>query len=344
MQEGEYTMENNQINCTTVKEILSLYIDNRLDDSQGEAVTRHLAVCEDCKREYEELCLVSELLGEVEELPLPAVFDERLHAALKVKNLEITREFKPVPTTIKQKTVMWKKISSLVAVFVIGIFGIVLYNNIDSPLNGNELNNLQSNIVLYDDAAGTTAGALESKEDLNASDVQGTEGESDNVLKNKQKDTATPQADAVASQPVTLTQDISPQEDSQFADSTVSEKITFTEMPEKMELPDLPPNNPRRHLDQIGTNAAIGSCEYGELSTCGDGITDIRDYVIVNAFVWLLEKELSKIDFKSQIVNYEKVEGLWHFDIEVYTFDETGNEVIEKYTYIGEGGILWRKD
>jgi len=42
-----------QYNCETVKDMLSLYIDNMLCDDEATAVRAHLKACSECKKEYE---------------------------------------------------------------------------------------------------------------------------------------------------------------------------------------------------------------------------------------------------------------------------------------------------
>ena len=42
-----------QYNCESVKEMLSLYIDNMLCEDESEAVKTHLAECDECKGEYD---------------------------------------------------------------------------------------------------------------------------------------------------------------------------------------------------------------------------------------------------------------------------------------------------
>ena len=43
--------------CNNVRELLSLYIDNMLDDEQMREVEKHLATCDACKKEMEELAV-----------------------------------------------------------------------------------------------------------------------------------------------------------------------------------------------------------------------------------------------------------------------------------------------
>ena len=49
-------MNENNINCDIVKDLLPLYHDNVVSDTTAIAVEEHLENCEDCSREYDSLC------------------------------------------------------------------------------------------------------------------------------------------------------------------------------------------------------------------------------------------------------------------------------------------------
>ena len=66
--------------CNNVRELLSLYIDNMLDDEQMREVEKHLATCDACKKEMEELSDMVAMLSELEEYEVPEEFNARFDA------------------------------------------------------------------------------------------------------------------------------------------------------------------------------------------------------------------------------------------------------------------------
>lgn len=67
------------MDCSVVQDKLSLYIDGVLDEGTLEEVENHLTFCEDCRAEFEELRVLLEVAGEIEEIEPPAA----LNAAIK---------------------------------------------------------------------------------------------------------------------------------------------------------------------------------------------------------------------------------------------------------------------
>lgn len=113
------------IECKSIKENLSAYIDNLLDAEQSNIVKEHLQNCEECKQEFDTLSEIVSLLSEMESVTVPASFDARLKKALQIEKNKSSWNF-------KRKIAM---ISSVAAVFVIGIFSITMYNYMSDANN-----------------------------------------------------------------------------------------------------------------------------------------------------------------------------------------------------------------
>lgn len=111
------------MNCVSVKENLSAYIDGELEEGLENELKEHMEKCGGCRREYDELLEIAELLRAVPDVALPEEFDERLRTAIRKEKV---REF----SVTKKK---WKMLSGVAAVFVIGIFSVTMYNQSNVP-------------------------------------------------------------------------------------------------------------------------------------------------------------------------------------------------------------------
>ncbi|NLD50300.1 MAG: hypothetical protein GX660_24440 [Clostridiaceae bacterium] len=74
-------------NCNEVKELISMYIDNELDEMDRKNVEKHVESCTECKNELEDLRKMVNFLGSFDEVDLPSDFKETLHEKL-VNNKE----------------------------------------------------------------------------------------------------------------------------------------------------------------------------------------------------------------------------------------------------------------
>lgn len=113
--------------CNEIRELLSLYIDQMLDESQVKEIEEHLSVCDACRKEYNELMELHELLGHVEMIPVPDAFQFRLKKVLKVE---------------KKKKSQWRILTSVAAVFAVGVLSFGLYRDVlgilPDKLNGGD--------------------------------------------------------------------------------------------------------------------------------------------------------------------------------------------------------------
>ena len=119
------------MNCTRFYECISLYIDNELNDIEMESFEKHLKECENCRVEYEEMLLITNLLKDVEEVELPEDYEKNLR-----QKLEVVEQ-------VKKKKINYKKITS----FAAGI--IVLITSITFLMENNNLRkeNRQEKII-----------------------------------------------------------------------------------------------------------------------------------------------------------------------------------------------------
>ena len=111
------------MNCNEIRELLSLYIDNNLDEEQMIEIEKHLLICAACKKEFEEFDILINTMKNLPEVKIPTQFDSRLREELK-KGREMNRK--------TSKKALYIRYSSIAAIFVIGIFSIAMYNTINS--------------------------------------------------------------------------------------------------------------------------------------------------------------------------------------------------------------------
>ncbi|HWQ80002.1 MAG TPA: zf-HC2 domain-containing protein [Anaerovoracaceae bacterium] len=155
--------------CKKVRELLSLYIDNMLDEGETKEVEEHLSACGDCEKEYNEIKEVLDLLAQAELVPVPEAFNFRLKNALKEEKrnmIEAGILGKP------SKKNRWRIITSVAAVFAVGVVSFALYNDILGVLPNQLAANDQTGAAqpeaaddIYGGKAGIANGAADSNED-----------------------------------------------------------------------------------------------------------------------------------------------------------------------------------
>lgn len=75
--------------CGEVDKLLSLYIDDMLDEAIKEDVTSHIDSCDRCREEFHELRATLDLLKGLSEKELPPGFQDRLNSRLQATEIEV---------------------------------------------------------------------------------------------------------------------------------------------------------------------------------------------------------------------------------------------------------------
>ncbi|WP_449244230.1 zf-HC2 domain-containing protein [Desulfobacca acetoxidans] len=91
------------MDCQKIQDYFSAYLDGELSESQRESVSSHLAVCSQCRREYEAWCRLWEALA-AEQVRAPADLADR------------------VLTRLPSRCRSWWPSLALAASLVVGIF------------------------------------------------------------------------------------------------------------------------------------------------------------------------------------------------------------------------------
>lgn len=77
------------MDCGVVQELISSYIDGELDKERAQQLEVHMENCFECRRSFEHMKAVVQMVGALEEEELPASFADRLRARLEVE--QVTR-------------------------------------------------------------------------------------------------------------------------------------------------------------------------------------------------------------------------------------------------------------
>jgi hypothetical protein len=108
-----------KMDCARASDLLSLYIDGMLDETQAHDLQLHLDACAICAAEYEQLARMRAALLSVPEVPLPAGFDDRFRKSLT----RVTHSPRP-----RRRARVW---ASAAAVFTLGLLSMFVYRNIE---------------------------------------------------------------------------------------------------------------------------------------------------------------------------------------------------------------------
>ena len=314
--------------CNEIRELLSIYIDDMLEDELKSEVEKHIAFCPECKKEYEELKKLSQILSDLPEVPLPENFDQRIHDALVASKEADNAVVIPMKKQSKMKKAV-KYMSTAAAIFVVGIFSIAMYNNSDQLIPQDYACSYFPGNVAMDDAACYTATApaetdmdlyADSNQDAGgavnqeASDIVYSANDTERITENR-NDANVPEAD--------MTMGADAKKDT---DAAESEKKIEGLLPSRGEI-NMPPLD-RFLLDYRVTHGAIG---------------DARDTVALRYYMGSLERELGDKEFT--ILSCQKGEdSIWTFEVEIVSTDDNNNEVKEIVIYKAQDGTLWIED
>jgi len=117
--------------CEEILELLSLYIDNELDNDTARSVKEHIDSCSSCKTEMDQLVEIINVCNRTDEVELPDDFNDVLHQKLKLekKNIEDNKK------TIVLRNRILKTVTSVAAIFIV-IFALRGLMNIETFDNG----------------------------------------------------------------------------------------------------------------------------------------------------------------------------------------------------------------
>ncbi|MDD2190669.1 MAG: zf-HC2 domain-containing protein [Eubacteriales bacterium] len=121
--------------CNEISGLLSLYIDQMLDETHKKAVEEHLLTCNSCKKEYDNIKEMVEHLNQVDFVAVPASFEYRMKKALKEEKADFSRS--GAKSGSSDKTRKLRLLTSVAAVFAVGIISFGLYQDVIGDLPNN---------------------------------------------------------------------------------------------------------------------------------------------------------------------------------------------------------------
>jgi len=140
--------------CNEIRELLSPYIDEALDESEMREVEAHLSACGDCRNEYNEIKEMVDLLGQAPMVPVPDEFRFRLRKGLNEEKQAMIKDGIIEKRSIRSR---WRIITSVAAVFAVGVISFGLYHDIIGVLPDQLNDKAQSGEVRGESAAPRTA-------------------------------------------------------------------------------------------------------------------------------------------------------------------------------------------
>jgi len=153
--------------CVRVKELLSEYIDDTLDQETRKTMEKHLSTCKGCSEELASLRSLVEELGSLEKVKAPADFLEQLHDRLEAPS-GFTRIVRKLFVPFHVKIPLELATATLLAVLVFSVFNTQLTEKpmIQTPLEqktmeANEIEAIKKKEVLLKKRSGMPKAAFE---------------------------------------------------------------------------------------------------------------------------------------------------------------------------------------
>ncbi len=112
------------MNCTDISELISLYIDDLLDEDHVKMFRKHIKECEACRQDFEELLNIKNMCNELPMVELPTDFEASLHEKLvraKENNIIMMDTTKDEIGKKKHNWKNWKLYASVAALFIVVI-------------------------------------------------------------------------------------------------------------------------------------------------------------------------------------------------------------------------------
>jgi hypothetical protein len=137
------------INCDKYKEMISLYIDNLLDEKEKSRFEEHMKNCSSCRKELHEIQLLVSLCSNLPVEDLPPNFGQKLHDKL-LKAGEGNRKVKITSLFDSRYAKVFSTLAACIAVVFL-VKGVLWWNDISSPdMTGNKPQSVADSIAEKD--------------------------------------------------------------------------------------------------------------------------------------------------------------------------------------------------
>lgn len=323
--------------CNEINELLSLYIDQMLEESQGKEIEEHLAVCDACRKEYNELKELHDLLGHAEMIPVPDAFQFRLKKALKEEKQSMI-DSGIIEKPLKKKS-KWRVITSVAAVFAVGVLSFGLYRDVlgilpDKLNGGDQIGAAQTEEPYHAESNNPTSNAIVSSDgsilmksqisDLPPAETANDLGDSDEMRSFSAESSAVP--DEAPMTTYGLADGAEPNAGDEYEAAT----DTMTEQ-------DAAAGSAGFDEDvQMESKLALPSSQECSRSLDASGVE--RNAAAVQYYDNLMEERLKGFDY--QVLNFSFMKtGEWQFRIFIFR-GKDGNTYNEEILIIGKDGEI----
>ncbi len=308
--------------CPEAEDLLSAFIDHELDEEKMEEMREHIEKCPHCKQTAEELQHMMADLSSLKDVPVPERFNQRLHEALAAEGRQIRAS--KMPLADGRKKIHWKRIYSLAAVFLVGLFSVILYNN-----------NL---------------------DDFNKQDVSySNQAEKDVQQKGESKDTAEVSDKKAQNASDSLNKAYIPSEKATGNhDSAVEKKAAAASQTEQAAKADRTDLNTEKAGEAQKENVPVqrepiesqpdegqNTAENPQLFK---SITLQAEDKELNGYLEQLHQVLAESCYEVNSCTQNEEGSMWIIEITIITTNSDGQEIKENAVYCGQDGRLWKKE
>jgi len=112
--------------CIKAQEWIHLHIDRSLDDRDEALLMDHLKDCDVCRKDYEILMSIHQVLQSTDEVDLPSDFHESLMKKIDKRPKKI------------QNTLFFKQLNIAAVIVFVLVFGLIGMNNLNQEKNSND--------------------------------------------------------------------------------------------------------------------------------------------------------------------------------------------------------------
>jgi len=154
--------------CNEINELMSLYIDDQLDDNTRKEFEEHIDMCGSCREEFDALVKVVDLCNSIDEVELPEGFRDELHSKLVAERERRDKRYKGAGLLNKYIKIC----STVAACLIIAVFaGRFIANNYFLPARHDKSTKSTTTADMQqEEAAGAAQNAAFGAENFNDSE------------------------------------------------------------------------------------------------------------------------------------------------------------------------------
>lgn len=300
--------------CEEMQEMLSLYLDDMLEGDEVSNVKQHLSTCQNCNAEYLELVKIKRLLNEINDAPVPKIFERRFSKALRKEKLRRNR-------------VRFKKIVSVVAILMVGLVSYLALDSINIFDKGKE-QQIPQTASVQDEKTGTgeDKATAPKKSDVKekekeAEDAAALKAQEEQLAKEKEK------LEAEAAEKAKADAEAKKKKEEEEKAQALKKSIADAEAKKRKLEADA---KAKADVDAKAATEATSSSSNYTSNTAADN--DVAQY-------WeLIHQQFYNENYKINSYS-QKSTGEWEFNINI--IDKNDNTTVEKKVVVtGQDGMI----